>query len=270
MDIWIDLLNRALVFSVLAVSLNLVMGYLGYLSLAHAAFFGVGAYTFGILVLKHDWDFAPATIAAILATAATGLLVALAALRMSGDYVVLMTLAFLSITNQLARSWVDVTGGATGLFPIQTPSILGFTPGSVQAWVLVFVALLLVNLAVVWRLGESPFGRVLKSVRSDPRATEALGKNVVRFQFTVFAISAGLAGLAGALWGSHLQIVSPSSFGFDTAILLSGSLCSAASPTRSGRCSPPRRWWLCPRCSTTSTSAVTTPRRSATSSTASP
>jgi branched-chain amino acid transport system permease protein len=218
--IWVDLLNRALLFSSLAVSLNLLMGYLGYLSLAHAAFFGVGAYVYAILTLKHDWAFAPALLVAAIGAAVGGLLVALAALRMSLEYVVLMTLAFLTITNQLAKSWLDVTGGATGLFPIRTPSIFGYTPGSLIAWSAVFAILLLLTLAVVWRLGESPFGRVLKAVRDDPRATGALGKNVVVFQFAVFATSAALAGIAGSLWGSYLQIVTPTSFGLDTAILL--------------------------------------------------
>jgi branched-chain amino acid transport system permease protein len=220
MEIWIDLANRALLFSALAVSLNLVMGYVGYLPLAHAAFFGVGAYTFGILTLKHDWPFVAALLMAIIVAMLCGLLVSLAAMRMSAEYVVLMTLAFLSITNQLARSWVDVTGGATGLFGLTTPSIFGFTPGSIEAWVGVMAVFLAVTLAIVWRMGESPFGRVLKAIRDDPRATEALGKHVIRFQFVVFAVSAALAGIGGALWAAYLQIVSPSSFTLDTAILL--------------------------------------------------
>ncbi len=220
MELWVDVVNQALVFGALAISLNLVMGYLGYLSLAHAAFFGIGAYTMAVLTRTHEWPFVPATTVAVLASAVAGLVVALASLRMSGEYVVLMTLAVLSIGNQVARSWVDVTGGATGLFPIEPASLFGLSPQSVVAWVPVLSVVTAVILAVVWRLGESPYGRVLKAIRDDPRATSALGKRVVRFQFQVFAISAAMAGLVGALWGSYLEFVSPTSFGLDAAMIV--------------------------------------------------
>jgi branched-chain amino acid transport system permease protein len=219
-SIWIDVLDRALMFAMLAVGANLVLGIAGQMSLAMAAFFGIGAYTAAISASDHGWGFAASTLLAVAASAAIGAVLALPVLRVRGEYVVLLTLAFLSVVNQMESSWIDLTGGATGKFPIPGPSIFGWKPRTPAQYVPLLLAMFAIVLVVAVAVARSPYGRVLKGIREDPVAMQALGAHVFRYQVSVFALSGAIAGLVGSLWAHYFAFITPGAFDLTQTIFI--------------------------------------------------
>ncbi len=230
-----------LLYIMLGLALNLLMGYAGQLSMAHAAFFGMGAYAAGILTMatlsQHSstglpvglgvrstglgWSPALAIPAAMIATFILAAIVSIpAASRIRGEYLILLTMAFQIITNQLMISWSGLTGGPFGLTPIPPITVAGqqlVDPGPFFWFLLVFA---LAVFAICWSVGESPFGRVLKGIREDERATSSLGKDTIRVKVIIFGISAAIAGLAGALSAFYYQFIAPSSYSFTFAMFI--------------------------------------------------
>ncbi len=220
MEFWVHVIDTVLIFIILGLSLNLVLGFSGLASMAHAAFFGLGAYAAALLSSGLGWPFPLNLAAAILVTAAVAAIVALPALRVRGEYVILLTLALQMFAYGLMLSWVELTGGRTGLPGIPRPVIFG--------WKLVtppdFLPLLLVAAVVTFlicrRIADSPYGRVLKALREDEAATVALGKNVLAVRVSLFAVSGGLAGAAGGLFAHYYAFINPFSFSLDQSIFL--------------------------------------------------
>lgn len=213
MAYYIDWGNQFLIFAIYAMGLNLLMGYAGQVSVAQAAFGGVGGYAAGYLSAHNDVPFLLAILIGIVIAGFIGMLVSLPALRLSQEYLVLLTLAMATIIISIATS-VPTFGGSLGLQGIQVPSLLGKELLRPEDWLiplLVFAALVYL---VCWRLGESPFGRVLRGIREDEVATRSVGKNVYGYKIVTFAVAAGLAGLAGALLAYYNQIAIPSQYGF--------------------------------------------------------
>jgi branched-chain amino acid transport system permease protein len=220
MQYWFDVINRILLFGSLAISLNLLVGYAGYLSLAHAAFFGIGAYASGLMAIHAGASFLVATVVAVVVAGIGGALIAFPAIRISGEYVVLLTLAFLGVVNQLEIAWIPVTGGYTGLFPVPHPSILGYEPRSPGSYLPMMAVMTVIVLAVCLTVVRSPFGRVLKGLREDVRATRALGKNSTRFALVTFAVASGLAGLVGSVWAHYFSFITPDAFNLNQTIYI--------------------------------------------------
>jgi ABC-type branched-subunit amino acid transport system ATPase component/ABC-type branched-subunit amino acid transport system permease subunit len=219
-SVWIDVLNRCLMFSMLAVSANLVLGLAGQMSLASAAFFGIGAYTSAIAAADHGMGFLASTALAIVVTAAMGAVLALPVLRVKGEYVVLLTLAFLQVMTQMESSWIKLTGGATGKFPIPTPHIFGYDPVRPFDFLWLNGIALAVVVIIGVAIAASPYGRVLKGIREDPRATSAVGANVFPYQLSIFAVSGAIAGLAGSLWSHYFAFITPSGFDLNQTIFI--------------------------------------------------
>ena len=217
MQYYLDWVDQIAIFAIYAMSLNLLMGYAGQLSVAHAAFGAVGGYTAGYLSAHEGFGFAGALACGIAAAGLVGMLVSLPALRLSREYLVLLTLATATIITSVATS-VDIFGGALGLQGIQAPSLFGkqfLRPADFTA---TFVVLMVVVLAICWRLGESPFGRVLRGIRDDETVARSLGKNVFAYKIVVFGITSGMAGLAGALMAFYNQLAIPGQYGFTTTM----------------------------------------------------
>ena len=217
MQYYCDWANQILVFGIYAVSLNLLMGFAGQLSVATAAFGGVGGYTAGYLSAHHGFGFVPSLLCGVAAAGLAGVVVSLPALRLSREYLVLLTLATATIITSVATS-VDIFGGALGLQGIQIPTLLGHTLLRPADFIWVFVALTALVFLVCWRLGESPFGRVLRGIRDDESVARAIGKNVVTYKVVVFGITSAMAGLAGALIAFYNQIAIPAQYGFTTTM----------------------------------------------------
>jgi len=204
-------LNLMLVYAVLATSLNLIQGYGGLFSVAHAAFFGVGAYTFAVLRLSLDLNFIVALIAAFVIAGTSSLIISIPSLRVSGEYLLLATFAVQILASSLFLE-LDVTGGPAGLRNIPEPSLFGVVYTAGGAMFLVTLLVAAVCWYIMFEIARSPFGRVLKAVREDEVAIISLGKNVLWLKIAVFFIGCGFAGLAGGLYASIISFINPDSF----------------------------------------------------------
>ncbi len=219
MEYWIDVLNQAMIMAIFAMSLNLLMGYAGQISVAHIALAGVGGYTAAYLSAESGASFPLAIVAAIAAAALVGALLSLPALRLGTEHLILLTLAFATVMVTVVTQ-VEGLGGQYGLQGIQPPEVGGealVRPSNLFWLVLGFTV---VAAAICWRLGESPFGRVLKGIREDEIATRALGKNVFAYKIVTFTATAGIAGAGGALLVYYNLLASPGFFDFDVTTIL--------------------------------------------------
>lgn len=199
------------VHSLVAVGLNLPVGYTGQISLGHAGFFAVGAYTHGLVLTRVGWGFWPALLAAALVSAAVGYLVGLPALRLSGPYLAVATLAFGLAVHQVLVNWEAVSGGRSGLF-LPEVQVLGASLKDERVLYGVVVAVTSVLVLVAVRLVRSYVGRALVAVRDSDVAAELCGVNLTRYKTLAFALSALYTGVGGALMGHVVGFLEPQLF----------------------------------------------------------
>ena len=220
MDLQIGYVDQILTFVIFAVSLNLLMGYAGQVSVASAAFGALGGYGTAYLWLNHQTPFALCLLIAFVLAGVVGLVVGIPALRLTTAWLILLTLAAQTIIIGLP-SVINALGGANGLNGVTGLSIFGHDLTTPTDQLPVFVVLAVLAFAVCWRFGQSPYGRVLRGIREDETATRALGKSVTTYKLTIFAISSAIAGVAGALFVLQQSVVDPGTFDFDqsTAII---------------------------------------------------
>ncbi len=202
---------------IVMVGLNILFGLAGQVSLCHVGFYAIGAYVCGILSLQ-GVDFFLALPAAILFSGAVGALLALPALRVSGPYLAMVTIAFAFIVEHALIEWRDVTGGANGLMGILPPTI-GDLSFSEREMALLAVGLAALSLLGFWALSKSRLGSALRAVRDSEVASQSVGLNPVSLKTLAFALSAALAGMAGAVYAPLLMFISPGSFPFSQSIL---------------------------------------------------
>lgn len=200
------------IYIILSVSLNLIAGYTGLLSLAHAAFYGVGAYVAALLALKVHSPFLANIACAVLLSALLGALVGVPALRIHEDYFVIATFAFQVITFSVLNNWISFTGGPIGLAGIPQPVILGWSVSSHGEYLLLVGCLCALTLWLSYRIVHSPFGRVLRAIREDEVFAQAAGKNVSRNKVLIFIVGAGMAGVSGAVYACYITFIDPTSF----------------------------------------------------------
>ena len=200
------------IYVILSISLNLIAGYTGILSIAHAAFYGVGAYVAALMALKLGTPFLANVVCAVVLAGLFGALVGVPSLRIRDDYFVIATFAFQIITFSVLNNWVSFTSGPMGLPGIPQPSVFGLKISSHwQFLILVGVFAVLVFL-VARRIVESPFGRVLKAIREDEVFALAAGKNGAAYKVLVFVIGAAMAAVAGTLYATYITFIDPTSF----------------------------------------------------------
>ena len=186
MQVWYFYAGIALIYVVFALSLNLLLGYAGQVSAAHAAFGAVGGFLTGYLLQSRHWNIVAAVLFGSLVAFVVGALVALPALKLSVEYLILMTLAMSSVIIGFFTTF-DQLGGINGLTSLPKSNLFGWTWQNPSDWMIPLAVAVTVIYAICWRIGESPYGRVLKGIREDDLATRALGKNVFRFKIVVFA-----------------------------------------------------------------------------------
>lgn len=207
------------IFAILAVSLDLLIGFTGLLSLGQAALFGVSAYCSAYLTVRLGWPVELAIIAAILVAVATALFMA-PILRLEGFYFVMATLAVSLIAGALMRNWTSVTGGASGFLGIEHLRLFGFqfqTP--IHYHILIWtIAVIVVILAL--NIRNSRFGQALTAVREDETAAQAFGIAPARMKMQIWLISAAFSGLAGALYAHYFRYISPDQFDLHVVIML--------------------------------------------------
>jgi branched-chain amino acid transport system permease protein len=218
-QIWLNYVDEILIFCGLALSLNLLLGYAGQVSVAHASFAAIGGYTVGFVVTLHHWNLVPAVLVGGILAGLAGVLVSLPAMRLSVEYLILLTLAIGSVIIGVFTTFNQL-GGTYGIIGMRGLDVFGWHLIKPSDWVLPTFLLAAFTYLVCWRLGESAFGRVLKGLREDPTATQALGKNVFGYKVAVFGITSALAGLAGGMYTGWLGLATPSVFGFSLSLTI--------------------------------------------------
>ncbi|MGD1904653.1 MAG: ATP-binding cassette domain-containing protein, partial [Leptolyngbyaceae cyanobacterium] len=206
------------VTTLVSVGLNLLVGLSGQISIGHAGFFAIGAYTGSLLMLNAQWNFGLALGMAALAAAGTGAAVATPALRVSGPYLAMITIAFGIIVERVLIEWVSLTGGFGGLSAIPKPTLLGLQP-TLRDSVLLVILLAFAAVLAFAQFKRHPWGRAVQAVRDDAIASAALGLNPLYVKVMAFAVSAALTGIAGIFFAAIIGFVSPDSFTFHRSIL---------------------------------------------------
>lgn len=200
------------IYVILAESLNLIVGYTGLLSIAHAAFYGVGAYVAALMALNLGSPFLINIICAVIITGLLGTLVGIPSLRIKDHYFVIATFAFQIIVFSVMNNMVAFTGGPMGLPGIPQPSIFGWVISSHIEFLFLVGAFAVLVFWVCHCIIKSPFGRVLMAIREDEVFALAAGKNVAFYKVSVFAIGSGMAAIAGALYAHYISFIDPTSF----------------------------------------------------------
>ena len=200
------------IYIILALSLNLLNGYVGLLSIGHAAFYGIGAYASAKLVMVVGLPFPLAMLGAGAVAGIFGYFIAKTTLRLSGIYMTLATLGFNMIFFLVLQNWMSFTNGPLGIMDIPPPSILGYVIETrIQYYYLIFV-LVLVTIGSMHRLMTCRFGRALIGIRENELAAETMGVNTTRYKIQAFVLAAFYAGIAGSYYAHFIKYISPDSF----------------------------------------------------------
>lgn len=209
----INVLVLVLLFVLLVLSLDLLLGYTGYLSLAHHGLWAIGAYTTGLLTVKAGLGVWPAILFATLFTGVFGAAIAVPAFRVRGHYFALATLAIGELIRIVINNWVSLTEGPFGLTGIPSPAlpVIGSIDSRIEFYYVTLAIVVLVILGFL-RLLRSPFGRCLRTIREDEDLAEAQGLHLMHYKVTAFAISAGIAGISGALFAHYQHVIGPDNF----------------------------------------------------------
>jgi len=238
---WLDLGILVLTYIMLGWGLNIVVGLAGLLDLGYVAFYAVGAYSYALLATNFDLGFWTCLPLAGLLAACWGIMLGFPVLRLRGDYLAIVTLAFGEIIRIVLLNWVSLTNGPNGISGIPRPTLFGLTfsmdggPGSVADFFgvepaitqrVAFLYYVILGLALLtnWvslRLRRLPLGRAWEALREDEVACRALGINVTTTKLTAFAMGACFGGFAGAFFATRQAFISPESFNFmESAIVL--------------------------------------------------
>jgi ABC-type branched-subunit amino acid transport system ATPase component/ABC-type branched-subunit amino acid transport system permease subunit len=229
---YIHLAQTIAIYAILLFGLDIVVGYTGQVSLGHAGLFGIGAYTAGVLFMKFGAPLLVTLVAGVAVTAVFGALLALPALRVTGPYLAMVTLAFGTIIQILINEMTDLTNGAMGI-TLQRPKLLGLALDE-RGYYWVICVLLVASLVVVHRILRSHLGRAFEALRGSPVASDCMGVSVYRYKVYAFVISAGLAGLAGSLYAYSEKYISPNTWNFELTVLLLLAIIMGGRKTRSG------------------------------------
>ncbi len=215
--------NIAVLFcinAILALTLNFIMGYAGIFSLAHAIFFGVGAYTTAYIALHFSDSLLLCMAASAGLTAILSMALALPALRVRGEYFVAASLGLQVIGVTIFSEWKSVTGGLGGMIGIPRPNLFGFVFNDDLSFLILCIVVLLLVIGVTALLVRGSFGRSLMAIRDSESAAQSYGKHVNAVKALSVAVSAGLAGVAGTLYAFYMSFINVESFTLEFSILL--------------------------------------------------
>jgi branched-chain amino acid transport system permease protein len=224
------------VYAVLSMGLNIVVGYTGLLTLGYAAFYAVGAYTYGIFASRQAAQFMgfghyPLTghwfwlflMLGFVVAGGVGFLLGLPVLRLKGDYLAVVTLGFAEIIRLLFNNLnqpVNITNGPMGITPIQAPKILSWSLNKPVHFYLIVLGIFLITVVVVRNLNNSRIGRAWVAIREDELVARTMGIPVVRMKLLAFTIAAGFAGMMGVVFAALQSYIDPTSFTFTESIII--------------------------------------------------
>jgi branched-chain amino acid transport system permease protein len=206
--------------AILTLGLNLLMGYAGQISLGHAAFYGISAYTTGILTTTWRWPVPAGIASGVLLVVLVAAAIAVPTLRLKGHYLAMGTLGFGIIVFIVLNEATALTGGPSGFTGIPKLAVLGAVVSSDRAYYYVVWTTVLLLFVLAQNLVRSRVGRALRAIHTSETAAGVLGIDTERFKIGVFILSGFYAAVAGALYAHYVTFVSPGSFGFHTSIQL--------------------------------------------------
>lgn len=209
-----------LLYIVLALSLNIVLGQAGQLSLGHAAFYALGAYTMAIMTVIFKLPFVLAFLSGGVVAGVFGFILGIPTLRLKGDYLAIVTVGFGEILRLILVNWVSFTRGPAGIPSIPFPSLFGLAVKSNFGYYYIALAMVVVTIFVSKRLEDSRLGRGLAAVKDDEIAAESMGVNPANMKILAFVLGAVLAGFAGAFFASFVHYVNPDNFTYMESVTI--------------------------------------------------
>jgi branched-chain amino acid transport system permease protein len=216
----INAILLTLIYVPLVLSVNLITGFTGMLTMGQAAFYGVGAYVSALLMTRLGMPWLVGLLGAGLAAAIFGAVVAIPCLRVGGDYITLMTIGFGVIFSAVATNWTPVTRGSMGIPAVPSASIGSFSFDTLTRQYYLLLAMAALCYFFMYRFTRSHIGRALVAIREDEIAASTLGINLSYYKVLAFVFAALWAGLAGSLFAHYLNFVGPQSFSMDESILI--------------------------------------------------
>ncbi|MCE5235992.1 MAG: branched-chain amino acid ABC transporter permease [Clostridiaceae bacterium] len=204
--------NLAMMFSLLTLSLNMLSGCTGLMSVGHIAFYGIGAYTSAMLTTHFNIPIGIAMAGAGIVSALASLLLGLPTMRLKGMYFAVATLAFGEVVYQLIVNWTNVTGGTKGVKGIPSPEMFGLSLRSYGSYYYIVLIVLVLSIILTRNLIASRPGRAMLAIRENDIAAEAMGVNITLYKLVAFMVSAFFAGIAGALYAHEVHYISPETF----------------------------------------------------------
>jgi branched-chain amino acid transport system permease protein len=217
---FIDVLIMAGIYSILAIGLNVIVGFTGLLNLGFAAFYACGAYTYALLNTKLGLGFWVCLPVSALFTSCLGFLLAVPAMRLRGDYLAIVTLGFGEIMHLLLNNWDSLTHGPNGITSIAPPMIADIPLSDPRYFYYLVLIIVLLSLVVIRHVELSRFGRAWKAIKENEIAASSVGINTMKYKLFAFAFGSFWAGIAGILFAAKMQFVSPESFTFIESVLI--------------------------------------------------
>ncbi len=199
------------IYLILAISLQLAVGFAGLLNFGHIAFFCIGAYTSSLLALN-GFPFWLCFLSSGIIAGLFGFLLSVPVNKLKGDYLALATMGFSFVIYAIALNWTSLTRGPLGLPGIPKPSLFGISFSNNFSFLILTAIIALISYLIVKKITTSPFGKVLEAIRDDELATRVLGKNTFKIKTYTLGISAFFAGIAGSLYAHYITFIDPSSF----------------------------------------------------------
>ena len=212
-DRWLNVIWFALFYTLLALGLNIIVGYCGLCDLGFAAKFAIGAYATGILMKNFGWNFWLTLPVSVLVSIIAACIIGGPTLRLRSDYLAIVTLGFGEIVRITARN-LRITGSASGLSGIRRPYFFGIQLRDVRHWYYTFLILVILFIIISFFIKKSRFGRALEYIREDEDAAQAMGVNTTLYKLFAFITGTVMGGIAGSFYTVRMTAISPNSFQF--------------------------------------------------------
>ncbi len=220
MEYILHILIIVLFYVMLSQSLTLTAGYSGLISLAHAGFYGIGAYTSALLSVNYGFPFLATLPIAMILSGIIAAFVSFIALRTVDDYFIIITLGIQVVAFSIMNNWMDLTNGPLGILGIPAISILGFEFSSKISFLILTLVLATLVFYILRNVTQSPFGRILIALSEDEIFTKSLGKKVYQAKVASFTIGAMFAAIPGVLYAHYISYIDPTSFTIDESIFI--------------------------------------------------
>lgn len=216
-EYWVHLASVAMIYTILALSLNMLYGFAGQISFGHAGFFGMGAYILTILETKFDLPFEIAFLITMIVSFLVTYIIAFPILKLKEHYLGMATLAFGLLIFAIAMQWVTVTGGPSGM-PVPAATLFGVPLSEIIYYIVIISTALVYLISII--IYHSKMGYALRAIAGDEWAAQAAGINIVRYKTIIFAISGTVAAFAGILYAKLLMFISPEAFSLHVSVLI--------------------------------------------------